>query len=182
KRWREYAGDNRTWLDALHPEDLTGAVSTWNQAMSTRQPLTLEARLGGPQVYRTFVVKAAPISKGDAVKWLGACADIEDQKLLAAQKELQAKQRSFFLNALSHDLRAPLNNIVLNAHLLKLTARDESEMESVTTITDNALAAADLVTKLLDYAKVGAQDTNHLETISLVSTLRQLQRRFAPLA
>ena len=55
-------------------------------------------------------------------------------------------------------------------------------MESVTTITDNALAAADLVTKLLDFAKVGAQDNNHLETISLVSTLRQLQRRFAPLA
>ena len=67
--------------------------------------MTLEARLGGPEVYRTFVIRATPIRHGNAIKWLGACADIEDQKLLAAQKELQAKQRSFFLNSLSHDLR-----------------------------------------------------------------------------
>ena len=156
QRWREYVGDNRTWLDALHPEDYTQAFACWSNAVASRRPLAIEARLGGPQAYRAFVVKATPIVKGDVVKWLGACADIEDQKLLATQKELQAKQRGFFLNALSHDLRAPLNNIVLNAHLLTLGVHEPAEMESIEMIRENALAAADLVTKLLDFAKVGA--------------------------
>jgi PAS domain S-box-containing protein len=182
QRWSEFVGDNRTWLDALHPDDRAQARRKWNEAVSSRRPCSLEVRLGGPEIYRTFQIRATPIVHGDAVKWLGACADIEDQKLLVAQKELQAKQRSFFLNALSHDLRAPLNNIVLNAHLLKLGARDESELESVATITENALAAADLVTKLLDFARAGAQEANRIETLSLISILRQLQRRFAPVA
>ena len=166
QRWREYVGDNRTWLDALHPEDYTQAFACWSNAVASRRPLAIEARLGGPQAYRAFVVKATPIVKGDIVKWLGACADIEDQKLLATQKELQAKQRGFFLNALSHDLRAPLNNIVLNAHLLTLGVHEPAEMESIEMIRENALAAADLVTKLLDFAKVGARTRIAWKTFS----------------
>ena len=82
----------------------------------------------------------------------GACADIEDQKLLVAEKEKQAKQKAFFLNALSHDLRAPLHNVLLNAQLLKMTATEQLEVESLTMIIENTLAAGDLVSRLLDFA------------------------------
>ena len=47
QRWREYAGDQRTWLQAIHPEDCTYALSLWNQSLATRRPLALEARLAG---------------------------------------------------------------------------------------------------------------------------------------
>jgi signal transduction histidine kinase len=133
-------------------------------------------------VYRTFVITATPIVQGDAVKWLGACADIEDQKLFALEKEIQAKQKTFFLNAISHDLRAPLHNILLNAHLLKLSAREPEDVESVDMIMENSTAAGDLVTKLLEFAKVGALDANTIESIRMDSTLRQLERRFQPIA
>ena len=33
QRWREYVDDDRTWLDALHPEDRTAAMAAWNDSM-----------------------------------------------------------------------------------------------------------------------------------------------------
>jgi len=186
QRWREYAGDDRTWLEALHPDEWERVWSQWNVAIVSRQPVTMEARLrkasdAGADVYRTFVIKATPIVRGDAVKWLGACADVEDQKQLAAEKEMQARQKSFFLNALSHDIRAPLHNVLLNAHLLKMSVNDEADAESVEMIVENAVAAGELVTKLLDFAKVGAQDHNDIERVSIAAVLQQVVRRFQPI-
>jgi signal transduction histidine kinase len=168
----------------VHPDEQLQVHRQWQQALATRRPMQLEARLGGANGYRTFVVKATPIVQGDVIhiKWLGACADIEEQKLFAAEKEMQARQKSFFLNALSHDLRAPLNNVVLNAHLLKMSIREEAEVESVSMIMENAVAAGHLVTKLLDFAKVGAKDDNVVEDVSVALVLQQVVRRFGPLA
>jgi PAS domain S-box-containing protein len=188
QRWHEYAGYDHTWLEALHPDDREHAWARWNEALASREPVSIEARLrkaatdGVRETYRTFVIRATPIVRGDALKWLGACADVEDQKQLAAEKEMQARQKTFFLNALSHDIRAPLHNVLLNAHLLKTSVTDEADAESVQMIVENAVAAGDLVTKLLDFAKVGAQDHNDIERLSLGALLQQIARRFGPVA
>ncbi|HSV14211.1 MAG TPA: PAS domain-containing sensor histidine kinase [Tepidisphaeraceae bacterium] len=180
QRWREYAGNNRSWLESVHPDEQQQAIARWRTASTARVPISLELRLGGAGGYRMFLVKATTISRGNAVRWLGACADIEDQRLLAAQREAQAKQKSFWLNALSHDLRAPLHNVALNAHLLKLSAKDPGDVESVEMIIENAAAAGDLVAKLLDFAKVGAQDNNVMEQVDVAALLHQVARRFQP--
>src|SRR5688572_5810754 len=179
-RWREYTGDDRTWLDAVHPDERDHVRGQWEHAVAHREPLSLEARLAGAAGYRAFLVKATPFAHGNAVKWLGACADIEDQRLLALETERQARQRAFFLNAISHDLRAPLHNVLLNAHLLKMSGADVELASSVEMIVENAVAAGDMVSRLLDFAKVGAQDRNEIETISLAATLHQVARRFQP--
>src|SRR5439155_18332706 len=88
QRWREYVGGDgtRTWLDAIHPDEQVYALERWNHSLATREPLTLEVRLAGggwvaseaagggiaTAVFRTFVVKATPITQGHAVKSLGA--------------------------------------------------------------------------------------------------------------
>jgi signal transduction histidine kinase len=188
--WRSYASDGRTWLDAIHPEDRDRALAEWRKTVAARRPITLEVRLGtnggvgaaGAELgYRTFIVNATPIIHGDEVKWLGACADIEDQKLLAAEKDKQAKEKTFFLNALSHDLRAPLHTVLLNAHFLKMSATQRNDLESLESldmIVQNASAAGDLVTKLLELAKAGAQDVNVVEPISVKAMLRHVAARF----
>jgi signal transduction histidine kinase len=191
REWAAYAGAGRTWLDAAHPLERRAAVDWWAGVVARREPAAREVRLhgaAGAAAYRTFLVKVTPIVHGDSVKWLGACADIEDQKLLAAEKELQARQKTFFLNALSHDLRAPLNNVVLNAHLLKMSAAasaplDPADAEVADLVVENAQAAGDLVTKLLEYAKAGAAgDQNVLEPVDVSALLRQVARRFQPTA
>jgi signal transduction histidine kinase len=181
RRWAEYAGEGRTWLDAVHPDEWANVVQWWNGVVRAGAPASREVLLGGPAGYRTFVVSAAPIAHGKAVKWLGACADVEDQKRLAAEKEVQARQKTFFLNSLSHDLRAPLNNVVLNAHLLKMTVREESQLETANVIVENAVAAGELVTKLLDVARAGG-DRNAADVVPLGPMLRQIARRFQPVA
>ena len=122
---------------------------------------------------------------GEGVKWLGACADIEDQKRFVAERERQAIQKTFFLNALSHDLRAPLHNVVLNAHVLKMSGGETTDpteiRESLDMIVENAVAAGDLVTKLLDFARAG-EDRNAPERVPLASMVQQVGRRFVPAA
>ena len=178
-RWEQYAGPDRTWLESLHPDEREEVLAWWETTVRERVPASRELRLKGDQGYRVFVVSATPIVQGEALKWLGACADIDDQKRLAAEREAQAKQRAFFLNALSHDLRSPLNNVVLNAHLLKMAARGEAETEVANIVVDNAVAAGDLVTRLLEVARAGGQDNNALDVVPVAAMLHQVTRRFA---
>jgi PAS domain S-box-containing protein len=183
RRWTDYAGDESTWLASIHPDERSHVTAWWEEVLRCRLPATREMRLGGRGgEYRTFVVSATPIVRGDAVKWLGACADIEDQKRLAAEKEAQARQKTFFLNSLSHDLRAPLNNVALNAHLLKMSARDEAQLESANVIIDNAVAAGELVSKLLQCAVGNGDDPNEVDAVRLAPMLHQIAKRFQPVA
>ena len=184
--WSDYAGDGRTWLEAVHPDERTRVLEWWERTVAERKPASRVVRLGGAGANgsgcRTFMVKATPVSHGSEVKWLGACADIEDQRRLAEERETLGRRKLFFLNALSHDLRAPLNNVVLNAHLLKAGAHDEAEAESAAAIVENARAAGDIVAKLLDFARVDRQERNVVERLSMAGALRQIVRRFVPVA
>jgi len=183
RRWAEFAGEGKTWLEAVHPDERAGVLQWWEHSVAVREPASREVRLAGADgSFRTFLVKATPVAEGNAVKWLGACADVEDQRRLAEERETQGKRKMFFLNAISHDLRAPLNNVVLNAHLLKTAARERAEVESASAIVENAVAAGDLVAKLLDFAKVDGQEQNVVEPVPLEETLRQIVRRFVPVA
>jgi len=181
RRWREYGLGGRTWLESVHPDERQEVSAWWAAAVRSPRPVSREVRLEGHEGYRTFVVSATPVSHGGVVKWLGACADVEEQKRLAAEKERQARQKQFFLNSLSHDLRAPLNNVVLNAHLLKMTVQEQAQQESARVIVENAAAAGELVTKLLDIARAG-EDRTQAEVVPLGGLLRQVARRFQPIA
>ncbi|HEV8290319.1 MAG TPA: PAS domain-containing sensor histidine kinase [Tepidisphaeraceae bacterium] len=181
QRWAEYVGDGRTWLDAIHPDERVRVEGWWAKTLRSRKSSSIECRLGGAAGYRTFVISANPIIGHAGVKWLGACADIQAQKMLAAAREMQAKRRAFFLNALSHDLRAPLNNVVLNAELLKIVPPDEVKSR-VVTIVESAKSAGDYVSRLLDFARAGGEEQNRIEPLSIVELLNNLQQRFHPLA
>jgi signal transduction histidine kinase len=109
-------------------------------------------------------------------------AKLDELERLAAENEELARQKAFFLNALSHDLRAPLNIVALNAHLLKTSAREEAEVESAKLIIENATAAGSLLTKALELAKADAEDHNSVERVSVAGVLHDVARRFAPVS
>ena len=182
QRWSQYAAHAPSWLDAIHPDQREEVVSWWGRALAKREPVSREVKLAGMDGFRTFIISATPLIRGGAVRWLGACADIQAQKLLEAQREIQAKQKLFLLNSLSHDLRAPLNTVTLNAHLLKLSAKNEEESDVANVVIENALTAAHLIGNLLELARADAQETIATESVELSSTLRQIVRRFQPLA
>jgi len=181
QRWAEFVGDGRNWVEAIHPDDRARVEYWWAKTLRARKFSSIECRLGGVAGYRTFLISANPIISHGAIKWLGACADIQAQKMLAAAREMQAKRRAFFLNALSHDLRAPLNTVVLNAEMLKIVPPEDVK-NRVLTIVESAKSAGDYVTRLLDFARAGGEEQNRVEAVSLSNMLKHIQERFAPLA
>ena len=76
----------------------------------------------------------------------------------------EARRKGAFLNAISHDLRTPLNGLMLNAHLAELHLVDgngnhEDMSRALTEIKAAAQLTADLLDGLLEYARVeGAGD------------------------
>ena len=181
QRWTEFVGDGRTWLEAIHPDDRARVEFWWAKTLRSRKFSSVECRLGGVAGYRAFLISANPIISHGVIRWLGACADIQAQKMLAAAREMQAKRRAFFLNALSHDLRAPLNTVVLNAEMLKIVPPEDVK-NRVVTIVESAKSAGEYVNRLLEIARAGGEEQNRIEAISMLNLLKHIQERFAPLA
>ena len=75
---------------------------------------------------------------------------------LAASRE-ESKQKSFFLNAISHDLRTPLNGLLLHANLaeLHIAKGEASEVsQSIAEIKAAGRLTADLLDRLLEFARL----------------------------
>ena len=83
----------------------------------------------------------------------------------------ESRRKSFFLNAVSHDLRTPLHGILLQASLVEVGANagdHESVRRAVHDMKIGAKAAADMLDSLLEYARADASaDSLVLETVEL---------------
>jgi signal transduction histidine kinase len=89
---------------------------------------------------------------------------------LAATKE-ESKRKSFFLNAISHDLRTPLNGLMLQASLADISA-DSGDVEgvrhAVRDMKASARATGELLDTLLEYARLDwTTDPNNITTFRL---------------
>ena len=63
--WRDYVGAaDRTWLDAVHPDERFRVLNLWNAAVAARSSVKFEARLAGRDGYRTFLIRATTIVQG----------------------------------------------------------------------------------------------------------------------
>jgi signal transduction histidine kinase len=74
-----------------------------------------------------------------------------------AQSREESKRKSFFLNAVSHDLRTPLNGLILHADLaeIQLSSGDPTAVkEALEEIKASARMTANLLDGLLQFAKL----------------------------
>src|SRR5262249_19576448 len=82
------------WAQAIHPDDQTQIIETWNGILASRAPGYAEARLRRHDgAYRWFIFRAQPLrdESGKIVKWYGVNTDIEDRK--RAEDALAASER-----------------------------------------------------------------------------------------
>ncbi|ODN71892.1 hybrid sensor histidine kinase/response regulator [Methylobrevis pamukkalensis] len=76
------------WIDVVHPDDQSSAVSNWQAALAAGEPYETEFRIrradGG---YRWHLVRALPIRNeaGMITRWIGTNTDIHQQKLAEVQ-------------------------------------------------------------------------------------------------
>jgi PAS domain S-box-containing protein len=90
--WRKLTGQTVEqvagwgWLDALHPDDKTGAMQTWNRAVSKGDIFDAEFRIRRRTgEYRWYNCRGAPVRNGDGSirEWVGLCIDIHERKVWA---------------------------------------------------------------------------------------------------
>jgi PAS domain S-box-containing protein len=96
RRWVEYTGlpeqntSGSGWRSTLHPDDVDGHVTKWQEALASGERFESEARhrsVSGE--YRWFLVRAVPLrdENGKICKWYGTLTDIEDRKGAEQERE-----------------------------------------------------------------------------------------------
>jgi signal transduction histidine kinase len=103
-----------------------------------------------------------------------------------AQSQLESKRKSFFLNSVSHDLRTPLNGLLLHASLAEMhvAAGDQSAVQqSIGEIKASVRLTADLLDGLLEFARLetGA-DRAVAADFELDELLKEVLSSHAPMA
>ncbi|WP_245298631.1 ATP-binding protein [Methylobacterium platani] len=109
----QYAGYG--WADAVHPDDRAASVENWNAAVAERRRFTHEHRVRRHDgVFRTYAIQAVPVldPDGSIREWVGVHSDITEQR--AAETALRESNEEIqrYAYIVSHDLRAPLVNIM----------------------------------------------------------------------
>src|ERR1700738_3447311 len=96
RRWVDYTGlsvedtSGAGWLSTLHPDDVDGHVTKWQQSLARGEPFESEARHRSANgEYRWFLVRAVPLrdENGKIRKWYGTLTDIEDRKRAEQERE-----------------------------------------------------------------------------------------------
>lgn len=187
-QWLSYTGlpaDEQLgfgWLNQVHPNDRTGTMEKWHEAVESAGIFDVEFRIRRfDGEYRWFKTRAVPSrdDKGKIVKWIGSNTDIEDSKraeeqireftetleLRIAERtselELAIKELESFSYSVSHDLRAPLRHI---DGFVKLLADRESERFDETSqryvkVVSNAVAKMGiLIDELLAFSRTSRRE------------------------
>lgn len=98
------------------------------------------------------------------------------------QTREESGRKSFFLNAISHDLRTPLNGLMLHSSLAEMNAETgdrDGLNQSLRDIRASAKATADLLDSLLEYARMDwATDANVVATFGLGDAVRAAADQF----
>jgi PAS domain S-box-containing protein len=105
-QWYAYTGldfaqsRGQVWTQVVHPQDLGNLEFHWLEALQTRQPYQVEARLRRADgTYRWFLIRAMPLKDeaGNVKQWFGRDTDIEERK--EVEKDLyQVSQELFTAN------------------------------------------------------------------------------------
>ncbi len=102
------------------------------------------------------------------------------------QSQLETREKAFFLNAISHDLRTPLNGLMLQASVaeMALDGNDHDVLrQSVQEIKASASAAGRMLDSLLTYAQLAATESGGgVSSFALRGLVESIQRRLGPQA
>jgi signal transduction histidine kinase len=94
----------------------------------------------------------------------------------------ESRQKSIFLNSISHDLRTPLNGLVLQTSLARLElqrGRNESVHESLNEIEAGVRATSEMLDRLLEYARLSAvEERNKPAVFRLDELVEQIFRTY----
>jgi PAS domain S-box-containing protein len=110
--------------------------------------------------------------------WFGACADINDHKLLEMKLKEAMDSKSKFLSNMSHEIRTPLIGISGMISFLQDTPLNDEQIDYCSTIASSADGLLNIINDILDLAKAdaGMMKLSHdwFHTRSLVEEVNEM--------
>lgn len=145
-----------SFTNILHPEDFIKLKKVWKKASEDKQTFELEFRYKTHQSdeYIWFLNRATPVldDEGKIKHWIGTSTNINEFKILSAQKDT-------FLGIASHELKTPLTSLKLYAQVLERMLRktgDEKNAEFARKMDLQIEKLTSLIGDLLDVTKINA--------------------------
>ncbi|MCY1071579.1 PAS domain-containing sensor histidine kinase [Nannocystis sp. RBIL2] len=145
EQWSE-----RGLLAGVHADDREHVEAAVRAALAGDAAWELEVRLPRPDGQHAWtLLRAAPVTdgRGERLEWVGVAADIHKRKDIEAF-------RGMMLGILGHDLRNPLNAMMVSAQLALLRAREEPVRTPLERVLASGERMGRLIEQLLDLTQV----------------------------
>jgi PAS domain S-box-containing protein len=155
------------WLATVHPEDRDSVrVRVYDELTKQQKMFRLEFRVHGPpdaERWLASIGKTAFDGHGRAVGTVGIVLDITQQKqseaeLVAARRQAEEANRhkTSFLASASHDLRQPVQSLMLFSSALAGRTHDPKEQAIISRIDGAIKSLKALLDGLLDISRLEA--------------------------
>ncbi len=118
------ASTGARWMEFLHPDDVAGTSAAWTEAMTTDSGYAVNYRLrrhDGEYVW--MLARGLPIrdSRGEIVRWIGTCTDIQGQMQASEMLQMMSQE-------LSHRIK---NLFAVTQGLISMTLRNHPALKPV---------------------------------------------------
>nr|WP_222528282.1 ATP-binding protein [Azospirillum sp. 412522] len=186
--FRSYTGRMTVEADRmsdLHPDDVARIQAVRGPAIVAGAPHEYELRLRRADgAYRWHLSRTHPIHQGGRIiAWFGGAVDIHDIHRARDLAEEAGRSKSRFLAAASHDLRQPMQSILLFAEVLRPHLAEGPGLEALARLQHGLEILKGLLDGLLDISRLDAGIVApQLEEFRISELLRSLDDAYAPVA
>ncbi|WP_109107028.1 PAS domain S-box protein [Azospirillum sp. TSO35-2] len=186
--FRTYTGretDEVSRMEDLHPDDRERIQAARARAIAAGEAHEYELRLRRADgAYRWHLSRTHPVRQGGRiVAWFGGSMDIDEIHRAREAAEEADRSKNRFLAAASHDLRQPLQSILLFAEALRPHLADATGRERLDRLQHGLDVLKSLLDGLLDISRLDAGIVApQVEEFRVSDVLGPLDDAYAPIA
>jgi PAS domain S-box-containing protein len=191
-KWFEYSGSHEIdissqplameyWEEFIHPDDYKYSIMEWKKAIETRSNYEHELRLRGRNgEYQWFLTRGVPVENGVSDRWFGTFTNINHQKKQNEELKKINSDLDNFVYAASHDLRAPITNMIGILSLLNDETREyplpkEKEKRFLEMLQKSVRKLNVVIDDLTEISKLQKDMANHEENLYMPDIVSELE-------